>query len=129
MVYYLRKMHSAGDLEKYATSRNPFFPDYLRSNPDDLLAGKTDTIEKFDRFLLRMSNNEYRLPTLVKKYLKINCKIVTYNVDPDFNYCVDCLVLLNLKEVSRSEIEALTKGEAGREKILERFGFTQGTGS
>ena len=129
MVYYLRKMHSAGDLEKYATPRNPFFPDYLRSNPDDLLAGKTDTIEKFDRFLLRMSNNEYRLPTLVKKYLKINCKIVTYNVDPDFNYCVDGLVLLDLKEVSRSEIEALTKGEAGREKVLERFGFTQGTGS
>ena len=93
---------------------------------------KMDSIEKFDRFLLRLSNNEYRLPTLVKKYLKVNCKIVTYNVDPDFNYCVDGLVLLNLKEVSKQEILSLAKGEPDIERVKARFGFdddNQGTGS
>jgi len=125
IVYYLRNKHSAGDLEKHAVPRNPFFPDYLKSSPADLLYGKMDTIEKFDRFMLRISNNEYRLPTLVKKYLKINCKIVNYNVDPDFNYCVDGLVLLDLENVARNEIENLTKGEKERAKVLERFGFDQ----
>lgn len=123
MVYYLKKEHSAGELAKGAIPRNPFFPDYLRSNPDALLEGKMDSIEKFDRFLLRLSNNEYRLPTLVKKYLKINCKIVSYNVDPDFNYCVDGLVLLDLNDVPKGEIDLLTKGDKDKERVLERFGY------
>lgn len=132
MIYYLRKQHSAGDLERYVTPKNPFFPDYLKTTPEHLLMNKMDSIEKFDRFLLRLSNNEYRLPTLVKKYLKVNCKIVTYNVDPDFNYCVDGLVLLNLKEVSKQEILSLAKGEPDIERVKARFGFdddNQGTGS
>ncbi len=134
IIYYLKEQHSAGDLEKYVTPRNPFFPDYLKATPEHLLANKLDSIEKFDRFMLRLSNNEYRLPTLVKKYLKVNCKIVTYNVDPDFNYCVDGLVLLDLKEVSRQEIASLAKGESDIERVMARFGFkdedkNQGTGS
>ena len=134
MIYYLKNQHSAGELEKYVTPRNPFFPDYLKTTPEHLLANKLDSIEKFDRFMLRLSNNEYRLPTLVKKYLKVNCKIVTYNVDPDFNYCVDGLVLLDLKEVSRQEIAGLAKGEPDIERVMARFGFkvedkNQGTGS
>jgi putative hemolysin len=133
MIYYLKKQHSAGDLERYVTPKNPFFPDYLKATPEHLLMNKMDSIEKFDRFMLRLSNNEYRLPTLVKKYLKVNCKIVTYNVDPDFNYCVDGLVLLNLKEVSKQEILTLAKGEPDIERVKARFGFTdddgQGTGS
>lgn len=127
MIHYIKSNHSAGEIEKYVIPRNPFFPDYLRTSPEHLLAGKMDTLEKFDRFMLRLSNNEYRLPTLVKKYLKINCKIVTYNVDPDFNYCVDGLVLLDIAQTSKQEIMALAKGEKNQDIIMERFGY--GTGS
>lgn len=132
MVHYIRHSHSAGELDKYVVPSNPFFPDYMKTSVDQLLHGKMDSLEKFDRYLLRLSNNEYRLPTLVKKYLKINCKIVSFNVDPDFNYCVDGLVLLDLMEVSKQEIMALAKGEPDIHRIMERFGFTedvQGTGS
>lgn len=124
MIYYLKNNHSAGDLEKYVIPRNPFFPDYLKSNPESLLSHKMESIEKFDRYLLRLSNNEYRLPTLVKKYLKINCKIVSYNVDPDFNYCVDGLVLLDIKTIARQELEMLTRGEPDKAALMARFGFT-----
>lgn len=124
MIYYLQNYHSAGDLDKLVIPRNPFFPDYLRSTPEFLLSNKMDSIEKFDRYLLRLSNNEYRLPTLVKKYLKINCKIVAFNVDPDFNYCVDGLVLLDIKTISRQELELLTRGEPDKARLMARFGFT-----
>lgn len=123
MIYYLQNYHSAGDLDKLVIPRNPFFPDYLRSTPEFLLSNKMDSIEKFDRYLLRLSNNEYRLPTLVKKYLKINCKIVAFNVDPDFNYCVDGLVLLDIKTISRQELELLTRGEPEKVRLMARFGF------
>ncbi len=124
MVYYLKKEHSVKELEKLITPRNPFFPDFLKTCPEYLLMNKMDSIEKFDRFLLRLSNNEYRLPTLVKKYLKVNCKIVSFNVDPDFNYCIDGLVLLRLNKVSKQEILTLSKGEPDIERIKARFGIT-----
>lgn len=124
MIYYIKNNHSAGDIEKYVIPRNPFFPDYLRSSPEFLLSNKMESIEKFDRYLLKLSNNEYRLPTLVKKYLKINCKIVSFNVDPDFNYCVDGLVLLDINTISKQELEILSRGEPNKALLMARFGFT-----
>ncbi|MEN6618458.1 MAG: GNAT family N-acyltransferase [Rikenellaceae bacterium] len=124
MIYYLENHHSAKEMEKLVIPRNPFFPDYLRTSVDDLMHNKMNSVEKFDRYLLRLSNNEYRLPTLLKKYLNINSKIITFNVDPDFNYCVDGLVLLDLMQVSRQEVIALAKDEPNKNKVYKRFGIT-----
>jgi hypothetical protein len=113
--------------------RNPFFKDFHKIKPKYLLgAAKIDSIEKFDRYMLKLSDGEYRLPTLVKKYLKINAKIVNFNVDPDFNYCVDGLVVMDLTNVPKQEIMLLTKDEKNIGAILKRFGLdedSQGTGS
>ncbi len=123
MIYYLQKNHSVKELEPYIIPRNPFFPDYHRCSVDSLMQNKMESVEKFDRYLMRLSNNEYRLPTLVKKYLKINSKIIKFNVDPDFNYCVDGMVLLDLMQISKQEIINLSKDESNKEKIFKRFGM------
>ena len=123
MIYYIKEKHSAKEFEDHVVPRTPFSPDYLRSNPRYLIGGRVDTLEKFDRFMLRISNGKYRLPTLVKKYLKMNCRIVAFNVDPEFNYCVDGLVLLDISKIARSEVEALAKDEKDWDKIKTRFGF------
>ena len=133
IIEYLRNNHSVEKMEKMMKPRNPFFTDFHRSNPKYLLgAAKADSIEKFDRYMLKLSDGEYRLPTLVKKYLKINARIVNFNVDPDFNYCVDGLVVMDLNKVPKQEILLLTKDEKNVDAILRRFGLTeegQGTGS
>ncbi len=123
MIYYLQNKHSVKSVEEDIVPRNPFFPDYLRVNIDDLMENKMDSIEQFDRFMMRLSNNEYRLPTLVKKYLKINSKIIKFNVDPDFNYCVDGLVLLDLTQISKQEVMNLSKDEPNKERVYKRFGI------
>jgi len=124
MIHYLETHHSVKEMEDLIIPRNPFFPDYLRVSVDDLMSNKTGSVEQFDRFLLRLSNGEYRLPTLVKKYLKINSKIIKFNVDPDFNYCVDGLVLLDVMQISKLEIIALAKDEPNKDKVFKRFGIT-----
>jgi putative hemolysin len=124
MIYYLHKNHSVKELEPYIIPKNPFFPDYLRCSVENLMQNKMESVEKFDRYLMRLSNNEYRLPTLVKKYLKINSKIIKFNVDPDFNYCVDGLVLLDLLQISKQEVIGLSKDEPNKEKVFKRFGIT-----
>lgn len=132
MIEYLKKNHSVENLDKMMKPKNPFFPNFHRCNPDMLLSGsRVDSVEKFDRYLLKLSDGEYRLPTLVKKYLKINARIISFNVDPDFNYCVDGLVFMDIFNVPEQEIRMLARDEKNLEAVLKRFGLnkTQGTGS
>ena len=127
MVYYLENMYNAKLPERSAMPTMAFEPDYLNLNPKDLLRHKMDNFEKFDRFLMRLSDNNYRMPTLVKKYMKVNARIITFNVDPLFNYSVDGLILLRIKDYPRAEILSMTKdieNPTEREAILNRFGYS-----
>lgn len=127
MVYYLENMHNSMLPENSAVPTTPFEPDYLRLNPKDLLRRKMDTFEKFDRFLMRLSDNTWRMPTLVKKYMKVNARILCFNVDPLFNYSLDALIILRIKDYPKQEILAMSKDVANiaeREAILNRFGYS-----
>ena len=125
MVHYLQQKQSVPQLAGFVVPKYPFQPNFLRVNVDELVGNKMETIEKFDRFMLRMSNSSYRLPTLLKKYLKINAKILAFNVDPDFNYCVDGLIMLDLLTVPKSEIDQLSKEFEDKESVYRRFGIEQ----
>jgi hypothetical protein len=35
----------------------------------------------------------------MKKYLQMNGKIIGFNIDPDFNNCLDGLMLVNIADV------------------------------
>ena len=127
MVYYLENKHNAMISEQAAVPTTPFEADFLRINPRDLLRKKIDNFEKFDRFLMRLSDNQYRMPTLVKKYIKVHAKILCFNVDPLFNYSLDGLIVLRLSDYPREEILSMTKdisSVADREAILNRFGYS-----
>jgi putative hemolysin len=75
----------------------------------------------FDRYLLRMSGGQYRLPPLLKKYIKMGSKIIDYNVDPDFNYCVDGLIMLALEDIPTDDLDSLSREFDVREPIYRRF--------
>ena len=127
MVYYLENMHNAMLPENSALPTTPFEPDYLKVRPKDLLRKKMDSFEKFDRFLMRLSDNEWRMPTLVKKYMKVSARILCFNVDPLFNYSLDALIILRIKDYPKAEILAMTKDVTNindREAILNRFGYS-----
>lgn len=123
MIYYLKQKHADSKFSGLVDPIEPFEPQAGRVDVGALLKTRMDSIERFDKFLYRMSNGEYRLPTLLKKYLKINCRIVDYNVDPSFNYCVDGLIMLDVADLPKAEIDALSKDfkEEEREAIYKRF--------
>ncbi len=127
MVHYLLSKQSNDYFKDFVTPRNPFKLDFIRVDVNSLLSKKMDSIERFDRFMMKLSDNEYRLPTLIKKYIKLNSKILAFNVDKEFNYCLDGLILLNIKDVPKEELVSLSKGSDDLDIILNRFGY--GTGS
>ncbi len=121
MIYYLRKFHSNPDYAQMINPKNPFVQDFGRVDAEALLHGKMNNLEAFDRYLLKISGGQYRLPALLKKYIKMGAKIIEYNVDPDFNNCVDGLIMLALEDIPTDDIDSLSKEFEDRTPIYRRF--------
>jgi putative hemolysin len=79
----------------------------------------SNDIEKLDK-LIQDIEPTYRMPVLLKKYIKLNAKIIGFNIDPKFNNALDGLIVLDLYDVPHNIIESLSK-EVNDVTILERF--------
>ncbi len=124
MIHYLKLHHGRSSISKWVNPKQRYVPNYHRVDVNSLLKGKMDSVEKFDRFIYRLSNNKFRLPTLLKKYIKINSRIIAYNVDPLFNNCVDGLIMLDVYDVPKQEIDSLSKEISDKTEVYKRFGIT-----
>ena len=117
MVKYLSENHGADQsIMDKVKSTTPFKPDYLKVDIDALFAKRPTTIEKFDQFMMKLSNGDYRIPTLVKKYTRLNAKFICFNVDPDFNDSLDGLNYINFKDIPDSEVDLLLHDCSQEEK-------------
>lgn len=125
MVYYVREKHAVPDVAKYIHPTHPFVCDFNKVDINVLMEKNMESVDKFDRYLMKLSNNDYRMPTLFKKYLKINAKFLCFNVDPDFNDTLDGLLFLRFADYPREEILMMTKdcSPAERATLLHRFGY------
>ncbi|MGB3599205.1 MAG: GNAT family N-acyltransferase [Marinomonas sp.] len=56
------------------------------------------SVQLLSKVLSRMEQGK-GLPVLLRQYLKMNGKLVCFNVDPAFQNCLDGLIVVNLKEV------------------------------
>ncbi len=126
IVKYVTEKHSVSDdLKDMAAPMTPFHEDFLKVDSDVLLQGNMDSIDKFDKFMFRLSNGQYRLPTLFKKYLKLNAKFLCFNVDPDFNDTLDSLLFLTFTDFPEDEVMPLFRDSSDEEKenVRKRFGY------
>jgi hypothetical protein len=69
-----------------------------------------------------MSNRQYRLPSLVKRYLKLNSKVVVFNIDKEFNDSLDGFIVCDIYDISREELKTITKDVTDPSVIEKRFG-------
>ena len=126
IVRYVTEKHPVNtDLANVASPTTPFTPDFLKVDADVLMGQNMDSIDRFDKFMFRLSNGEYRLPTLFKKYLKLNAKFLCFNVDPDFNDTLDALLFLTFTDFPESEVMPLFRdgSEEEQQAVRKRFGY------
>jgi putative hemolysin len=85
-----------------------------------LLENAGNDLNKFDKIIGDIDKVNNGIPVLLKKYLSLNAKILAFNVDPNFNNCLDGLIILDIYDVPQNVIESLSK-EVNDGSILERF--------
>lgn len=111
------------EISKMFKPRNAFKP---KANYDlDILLENTQrNLNKLDAIIADIEFDNYKVPVLLKKYLKLNAEIVGFNIDPLFNNALDGLIFLDLLKVPYNTIESLSK-ELNDENILKRFNKEQ----
>jgi len=119
IINYIRKNYYDKKLARYIRPRTRYnVPGY--NIDEDIILESADNLQKFDNFIDDVETSGYKMPVLLKRYLKLNGKIISFNVDPKFNNALDGLLILDLFDVPVETIASLSK-ELNDQTILERF--------
>ncbi|HPW65940.1 MAG TPA: lysophospholipid acyltransferase family protein [Salinivirgaceae bacterium] len=116
---FLKEYYYDESMAKYITPRTRFKPN-MKFDTNIILEKAKDDMTLIDKYISDIEPDKNKMPILLKKYLKLNAKIIGFNIDPKFNDALDGLLVLDLFEVPYSTIESLSK-EIEDESILERF--------
>jgi putative hemolysin len=90
------------DLGELVTPRNP--PPFLRPRPvTHPVAGPiVKSLAEVGTLLSEIESDRKGVPVLVRQYLKLNARLLGFNVDPQFGQALDGLMLVDLTAVDRA---------------------------
>jgi len=66
--------------------------------------GLNNDLNKFDK-LIDDFEPQMRMPVLIKKYIKQNAKVISFNVDPNFNDAIDGLMYIRIRDLPEETIK------------------------
>ncbi|WP_430971933.1 GNAT family N-acyltransferase [Sunxiuqinia rutila] len=119
IIKFIMLHHFDWQNARLVTPRKAF--KFKSQDPDmNVIMENLNDINKLDRFIGDVDLQNPGLPVLLKKYIRLNAKIIGFNVDPKFNNCLDGLILLDVYDVPKHTIESLSK-ETNDGAILNRF--------
>jgi putative hemolysin len=120
IIRFIKNSYFNNKLSKSIKPRKAY--KFISQNPDVnlLLESAGDDLNKLDRLIGDIDKVNSGIPVLLKKYLSLNAQILAFNVDPNFNNCLDGLIMLDVYNVPQKTIESLSK-EVNDGSLLERF--------
>jgi len=110
IVSFLRESSFLPGLARYVRSRSPLRGDFEASQASDLAALERDVLE--------IERGERGVPVLLKQYLKLNGRVLSFARDPDFHDSLDALILVDLSAAPPRVLERYM-GEDGLTAFLE----------
>ncbi|MEZ4830198.1 MAG: GNAT family N-acyltransferase [Bacteroidia bacterium] len=105
MVAFIKKFHFDAQLASWVKPRKKFRPEKEKSDIINILDAAADDLKLADKVIEDMEPHHLKLPILLKKYIKQNAKIISFNVDPNFNQCLDGFIFLDLKQLPDTTLE------------------------
>lgn len=109
-VYYLMRDFSYPNAQELVQPTTPFVPDPACKDPEKILADvPAHDIDAFDHELYRLSDNQYRLPVLFRKYFSCSARVTCFNVDPLFSNSLDGLIFLRHREYPANTLRSLLR--------------------
>ena len=120
IIKFIMRNYFDYDMGQFIKSRKKFKVKVKGLDMDILLEAAKNDLNKLDKLIGDFEISNAKLPVLLKKYISLNAKIVGFNIDPNFNDCLDGLIVVDLFDVPVKMIESLTK-EINNEEVTSRF--------
>lgn len=106
LVAYIRHNHWDNKISKWIEPKKRFSYQSKTEGKNLLLQKHTEDIKLLDSFIGEIEGNQkLKIPVLVKKYLKLNGKIVSFNVDPNFNDSLDGFLIVDIDRIPEEAFE------------------------
>jgi putative hemolysin len=117
MLAWLRHNRGARDLEGLVRAKNPPRQMSLDHATVDLLRECAYDFEHMSGLVSEMEEDGKAVPVLLKHYLRLNGRLIGFNVDPSFGGCLDGLIVVDLTQADRRLLEAYL-GQDGAASFL-----------
>jgi putative hemolysin len=111
IVEFVRNNFYDREMARHIRPRNRFNVQLDKRVDSEIIISSADRdISRVEKVIGDIDNG-YRIPVLLKKYLELNARIIGFNVDPDFNNCLDGLILLDVYNIPAEFVNALSRGK------------------
>jgi putative hemolysin len=94
LMRFLEQNHLHRQLAELVSSHHPYSPGDVASS-----AGVPQTVEDADALAGTFERDGRGMPVLLRQYLKLNARVLGFNVDPMFGGVLDALMMVDLLEV------------------------------
>jgi len=104
---YLKKYHGNPKLSALIKPVNGMKK--IRTAFDLSLIENIESIELINKLVTDVENQENAIPVLIRKYIRLNSRVLAFNVDHDFCNALDALMLLEVKDIPEEVIKTLRR--------------------
>ena len=108
IVDYINRNHFDEELAQYVKPRKKFKVDFSKIDTDLLMTGD-DSFKSLDSLISEIETRNMKVPVLLRQYIALNAKIISFNIDPKFADCLDGFLVLDLEQVPHEMLEKLGK--------------------
>ena len=124
MLQYLRKGHYDPALSRLVRPRSPFRERGLRLAQGDFAEAALSDVDAIGDLVSALEGDGKGLPILLKHYLKLNARLLSFNLDAQFSDVVDGLILVDLLATNRTSLRQHL-GIEGSAAFLAWHGVTE----
>ena len=104
MIEFMRSNYYDSAVAQYVHPRNEFKVNLKDREKSLFLDDIEADLNKLDKIIDDLEP-EMRMPVLIKKYIKQNAKVISFNVDPSFNDAIDGLMYIRISDLPESTIK------------------------
>ncbi len=104
MIEFMRSNYYDSAVAQYIHPKHEFKVKLKERDKHLFFEGVESDLNKLDKIIDDLEP-EMRLPVLIKKYIKQNAKVISFNVDPSFNDAIDGLMYIRISELPENTIK------------------------
>jgi putative hemolysin len=106
IIEFIRKNNFDHELAQFVKPRKNFKVNFSKIDKD-LLTEAGETLKDLDSLISDIETSNMRIPVLLRQYLALNAKIISFNIDPKFSDCLDGFLILDIETITGEILKKL----------------------